>query len=513
MAYGMLTSFALGAAQGLGGAIINKLSKDQDAEIKAKADAEREARIEEAAIRSEGRAATREQSIYERNQADKTLETGAQHQWTVDTEKRAAAEKLIEEERKQTWEKDPTNPSYQSTMQQINASKESVKASESALKNADLTRQKTQLEIDKEKGLADLTQRINSEPDETKRDTLIQQAKVISGKFNDKADQIKTTEIDTGRVDDNGKPIMKKILVRVEDNGQWNVLPVEERLKMAQPYDKEQADIVARDITNRQIGARTDNWVLDRGKNNASEWDKAFTENQSKLLTTKQGDTVSFDDKKGGMLSLNKGIVSEQPAENPLDASKTQVSKTTDKAIEQTVKTATANPLLKFTNDPVKQGQFDTINGVILYSESSTKGANVGRPKATPDNPHPTADGSYQLTNIAMKDLGISPDLPNGEYSVASKEKAAPAFYKKAFNDTQGDASAYLAYRFAPTDIRQAVEKSKEKGGNWWDYTKSDFTKDNMPTVIRDAKRTMLQLSRENKPVPLEIQKIILANR
>lgn len=308
----MLTSFALGAAEGLGNAIVNKYSKDQDAEIKAKADAEREARIEEAQIRSEGRAATREQSIYERSQADKTLETGAQHQWTVDTEKRAAAEKLIEEQRKQAWEKDPTNPSYQSTMQQI-------KASEASVDNATLSREKTQLEIDKEKGLADLTKRINSEPDETKRDALIQQAKVISGKFNDKADQIKTTEIDTGRVDDNGNPIMKKILVRVEDNGQWNVLPVEERLKMAQPYDKEQADIVARDITNRQIGARTNNLLLDRNKNNADEWDKAFAENQSKLLTIKQGDTVSFDDKKGGMLSLSKGTISEQPVENPLD--------------------------------------------------------------------------------------------------------------------------------------------------------------------------------------------------
>lgn len=513
MAYGMLTSFALGAAEGLGNAIVNKYSKDQDAEIKAKADQEREARIEEAAIRSEGRASTREQFIYERNQADKTLETGAQHQWTVDTEKRASAEKIADELRKQAWEKDPTNPSYQSTMQQINASKESVKASESALDNAKLTREKTQLEIDKEKGLADLTKRINSEPDETKRDTLIQQAKVISVKFNDKADQIKTTEIDTGRVDENGKPVMKKILVRVEDNGNWNVLPVEERLKMAQPYDKEQADIVARDITNRQLGARVDNLLLDRDKNNADKWDKAFAENQSKLLTTKQGDTVSFKDNKGGMLSLNKGTISEQPVENPLDSSKTQVSKATDKAIEQTVKTATANPLIKFTDDPVKQGQFDTITGVLLYSESGLKGANVGRPKPTPDNPHPTADGSYQLTNIAMKDLGIKPDLPNGEYSVEAKEKAAPDFYKKAYTATQGDASAFLAYRFSPPDIKQAVEKAKKEGGNWWDYAKSDLTKANMPTVIRDAERTMMQLARENKRVPLEISKIILANK
>lgn len=308
----MLTSALLGAGTGLVKFGMDKVARSMEEEAKVKAETEREARIEEAAIRSEARASTREQSIYERNQADKTLETGAQHQWTVDTEKRASVEKLAEEQRKQAWEKDPTNPSYQSTMQQIEASK-------SSLSNADLSRQKTQLDINKEKDLADLTSRINAETDSTKRDELIQQAKVISVKFNDKADQIKTTEIDTGRVDENGKPVMKKILVRVEDNGNWNVLPVEERLKMAQPYDKEQATIVARDITNRQIGARVNNLLLGRDKNNSEEWDKAFAENQSKLLTTKQGDTVSFKDNKGGMLSLNKGTVTEQPIENPLD--------------------------------------------------------------------------------------------------------------------------------------------------------------------------------------------------
>jgi hypothetical protein len=321
MAYGMLTSFALGAAQGLGTAMINKYSKDQDAEIKLKADQEREARIEEAAIRSEGRASTREDLKYNKLRADTLADKETQYAQDYIVKGEDAQRRADEEQRKQAWEKDPTNPSYQSTMQQINASKESVKASESTLENAKLTREKTQLEIDKEKGLADLTSRINAETDSTKRDTLIQQAKVISGKFNDKADQIKTTEIDTGRVDENGKSITKKILVRVEDNGKWDVLPVEERLKMAQPYNKEQADIVARDITNRQLGgARVDNLLLGRDKNNAEQWDKRFTENQAKLLAVKQGDTVSFEgNKKGGMLSLNKGIVTEQPIENPLD--------------------------------------------------------------------------------------------------------------------------------------------------------------------------------------------------
>lgn len=503
MAYGMLTSFALGAAQGLGGAIVNKLSKDQDAEIKAKADAEREARIEEAAIRSEGRASTREQSIYERNQADKTLETGAQHQWTVDTEKRAAAEKLIEEQRKQTWEKDPTNPSYQSTMQQINASKESVKASESALKNAELTREKTQLEIDKEKGLADLNKRINSEPDETKRDDLIKQAKIIKEAYTDKADQIKTTEIDTGRVDDNGKPIMKKILVRVEDNGQWNVLPVEERLKMAQPYDKEQADIVARDITNRQIGARTDNWVLDRGKNNASEWDKAFTENQSKLLTTKQGDTVSFDDKKGGMLSLNKGIISEQPAENPLDASKVETGKVSK--TESLIKTA----------NPVEQKQLDSLFNVIKAGESGGKGVDAGTPKPTPDNPNPSASGTFQIIDANLKSHGIKPELPNGKYSAAQKDAFAPTFYKEVYEKTGGNQAAMVAAGFGQEDVYQAIAKAKAKGSNsWWDYLNpSGGVENNMPIIKNRIKQQQQYLIKNDIPVPVSISDFRLNNK
>ena len=77
MAYGMLTSFALGAAEGLGNAIVNKYSKDQDAEIKAKADAEREARIEEAAIRSENRAVTRDDLKYNKIRADTLADTSS----------------------------------------------------------------------------------------------------------------------------------------------------------------------------------------------------------------------------------------------------------------------------------------------------------------------------------------------------------------------------------------------------------------------------------------------------
>lgn len=108
MAYGMLTSFALGAAEGLGNAIVNKYSKDQDAEIKAKADAEREARIEEAAKRTEERKNVRSDYEYDRKSADETISKAEERQ-----------AKYEDDERKRREANDPKNLSAQKTEVEI----------------------------------------------------------------------------------------------------------------------------------------------------------------------------------------------------------------------------------------------------------------------------------------------------------------------------------------------------------------------------------------------------------
>lgn len=92
MAYGMLTSFALGAAEGLGTALVNKFSKDQEAELKAKADAEREARIEEATIRSEGRKNERSDYEFDRLQAQKTIDSATEREAKFEDERRKIRE-------------------------------------------------------------------------------------------------------------------------------------------------------------------------------------------------------------------------------------------------------------------------------------------------------------------------------------------------------------------------------------------------------------------------------------
>ena len=473
MAYGMLTSFALGAAQGLGSAIVNKYSKDQDAEIAAKAAADREARIEEAAIRSEGRASALADKNYNRlrtdNVNDREIKRGEEmvdQQFKINEEERKLTEARAYDNRTDTL-------AGQAKVAQINAAKASNEA------------QRLDLET-KRKILEAGVEWENSTTPQAKQ-AAEDKVKALTGKIEDGI-TLETSKDIIG-YDENGKAITSSTMMWVDKRHQ-TVTPVDTGktapLSDAQVKSETKANSAAASAKANAVGG-TDYKGYQEIK--PSAWYGGDSEEEIKKK--EEYNKVYTETLANGMLS----------------------SKTTDKAIEQTVKTAAANPLIKFKDDPVKQGQFDTINGVVLYSESGTKGANVGKPKPTVDNPHPTADGSYQITNIAMKDLGIPPDLPNGGYSTASKEKAAPKYYQKAYDDTQGDTSAYLAYRFAPTDIKQAVAKAKEKGGYWWEYAKSDFTKENMPTVIRDARRTMVQLGRENKPIPSEIQKLLLAHK
>ena len=473
MAYGMLTSFALGAAQGLGSAIVNKYSKDQDAEIAAKAAADREARIEEAAIRSEGRASALADKNYNRLRTDtvndreiKRGEEMVDQQFKINEEGRQLTEARAYDNRTDTL-------AGQAKVAQINAAKASNEA------------QRLDLET-KRKILEAGVEWENSTTPQAKQ-AAEDKVKALTGKIEDGI-TLETSKDIIG-YDENGKAITSSTMMWVDKRHQ-TVTPVDTGktapLSDAQVKSETKANSAAASAKANAVGG-TDYKGYQEIK--PSAWYGGDSEEEIKKK--EEYNKVYTETLANGMLS----------------------SKTTDKAIEQTVKTAAANPLIKFKDDPVKQGQFDTINGVVLYSESGTKGANVGKPKPTVDNPHPTADGSYQITNIAMKDLGIPPDLPNGGYSTASKEKAAPKYYQKAYDDTQGDTSAYLAYRFAPTDIKQAVAKAKEKGGYWWEYAKSDFTKENMPTVIRDARRTMVQLGRENKPIPSEIQKLLLAHK
>jgi hypothetical protein len=167
MAYGMLTSFALGAAQGLGTAMINKYSKDQDAEIKAKADQEREARIEEAAIRLEGRKNLRSDYEYDRKSADETITKGEERQAKYD-----------EEQRKQKMLNDETTLAGRKTLAEIETTQ-----SQGMLANANALEKETKAKQDQL--IYTLQNKLANSSDQAERTDLSIRLAQMSGKTGD----------------------------------------------------------------------------------------------------------------------------------------------------------------------------------------------------------------------------------------------------------------------------------------------------------------------------------------
>ena len=163
----MLTSFALGAAEGLGNAIVNKYSKDQDAEIKAKADAEREARIEEAAIRLEGRKNERSDYEFDRLQSQKTIDSATERESKFEDEKRKIREA-----------NDPTTLQGQKTLSEIEAAKNQGMLAKSNLAEKEIKGQQDELILDMQRQLV-------NETDPTKRSEIATKIGQISGKTGD----------------------------------------------------------------------------------------------------------------------------------------------------------------------------------------------------------------------------------------------------------------------------------------------------------------------------------------
>jgi len=108
MAYGMLTSALLGAGTGLVKFGMDKVARSMEEEAKVKAEAEREARIEEAAIRTESRKNLRSDYEYDRKAADETITKAEERQAKSD-----------EEQRKIREANDPKNLSAQKTEAEI----------------------------------------------------------------------------------------------------------------------------------------------------------------------------------------------------------------------------------------------------------------------------------------------------------------------------------------------------------------------------------------------------------
>jgi hypothetical protein len=167
MAYGMLTSALLGAGTGLVKFGMDKVARSMEEEAKVKAEAEREARIEEAAIRTESRKNERSDFEYDRKAADETITKAEERQAKAD-----------EEVRKQRMLNDPYTLQGQKTVAEIETTQ-----SQGMLANANTLEKERKGKQDEL--ILDMQRQLVNETDPTKRSEIATKIGQMSGKTGD----------------------------------------------------------------------------------------------------------------------------------------------------------------------------------------------------------------------------------------------------------------------------------------------------------------------------------------
>lgn len=436
MAYGMLTSALLGAGTGLVKFGMDKVARSMEEEAKLKAEMEREARIEEATKRSEERAMSREQSIYERNQADKTLETGANRQFEIDKINLQERSRKEDEESKRAYENDPNTLAGQAKIAQLNAAKTTNDS------------QRLELEI-KSEVLKEGSKWENAKTDEERR-AAENRIKALTGKVGDTVELKTSTDIID--YDKNGKAITKTTMNWVDTRNR-TVTPVE-GVSTAPLTDKklrEEANAKANAVGGTNYKGYQDIKTSTLGIGDDSEEEIRKKEEFNKVYT----ETLANGGKAPtGMLGA-KTSTSTSPA--PFKA-----------------------------DDPARQKEYDIIFGnVVRQHESGNKGVNA-------QNPTSSAGGTWQLTDPTAEFYKAKKDA-NGKISNAEKDRVAPEFYKDVYRNTNGDPAAMIASGFAPNDVKSAMKDAVKKGTKWWQETDSITPKDMEESYIR-ARESVVKL-------------------
>lgn len=437
MAYGMLTSALLGAGTGLVKFGMDKVARSMEEEAKLKAEMEREARIEEATKRSEERAMSREQSIYERNQADKTLETGANRQFEIDKINLQEKLRKTDEEDKRAYENDPNTLAGQAKIAQINAAK--------------TTNDSQRLELEtKSEVLKAGSEWENAKTDEERR-AAENRIKALTGKVGDTVEFKTSTDI-IG-YDKNDKPITKTTMNWVDTRNR-TVTPVEgtSTAPLTDKKLREEANAKANAVGGTNYKGYQDiktGWIYDTDAEKEEyrkkeEFNKVYTE------TLANGGKAPT-----GMLGA-KTSTSTSPA--PFKA-----------------------------DDPARQKEYDIIfGGVVKQHESGNKGVNA-------QNPTSSAGGTWQLIDETAAGYGAKKD-DKGKVSKAEKDKVAPEFYKDVYKSTNGDPAAMIAAGFGQNDVKQAVKDATKNGTSWWQEIDSDGVKKNMDEVYIRARESVAKL-------------------
>jgi hypothetical protein len=287
MAYGMLTSALLGAGTGLVKFGMDKVARSMEEEAKVKAEAEREARIEEAAIRSENRAATREDTKYNKLRADTLADKETQYaqDYIVKGEdaQRHQDEKIADELRAQKWAVNPDNPEYkakdlamQASKQSIEASKQSIEASKSTVENQNIARQVANLELSNKQEISNLRDQLKTETDKTQQDKIYNRLLILEGKSTKPSFET----IDVPMYDEKGEQIKDENTGVLKYRKQLiSINPVTQEIKKigeesAARYNLEDAKAIATAEANDKFGKRNTTFFdTDGDKDNSKAYD------------------------------------------------------------------------------------------------------------------------------------------------------------------------------------------------------------------------------------------------
>ena len=425
-------------------AAASQAQQAQQAVDAAKAAADRESRIEEASIRSEGRAATLADKNYNRlrtdNVNDREIKRGEE---MVDQQF-----KINEEERKLTearaYENDPTTLTGQAKVASINASKASNES-----QRLELETKRKILEAGVEWEKATTPQAKQAAEDKVK---------ALTGKIEDGI-TLETSKDIIG-YDENGKAITSSTMMWVDKRHQ-TVTPVDTGetapLSDAQVKSETKANSAAASAKANAVGGTNytgyqdikTGWVYDTDAEKEEfrrkeEYNKVYTE------TLANGGKAPT-----GMLGA---------------------------------KTSTPTSPAPFkADDPARQKEYDIIfGGVVKQHESGNKGVNANNPKST-------AGGTYQLLDDTAIGYGAKPNA-DGTVSNAEKDRVAPKFYADVYKSTNGDPSAMIAAGFGQSDVKSAVKDAAKKGSKWWQEIDSEGVKNNMGEVYIRARESVARL-------------------
>jgi hypothetical protein len=460
---GMLTNALIGAAGGIGKAVVDKTGRMLEEEQRAKIEEEKAKRIEEAAIRSEGRAITREDLKYNKIRADTLADRESQYaqDYIVKSEdsQRRVDEDIAKENRAQKRENDPTTIDYKVKAQQLESAQQSVNASKSTIENQDIARQVANLELANKQEISNLRTQLKTEADKTQQDKIYNRLLILEGKstkpsfetidvpiYDDKGEHVKD--------ENTGVPKFRKQLISIN--------PVSQEIKKigedsAARYTLEDAKAIATAEANDKFKKRNTTFFDTEGdKDNSKEYDD--------FVKARTSVWVSQEKAKDGMLN----------------------SKGADKATAtDKVSTTTEAPFK--ADDPARQKEYDIIfNKVVKPHESGNDGVNA-------KNPESSAGGTWQLVDETAIQFGAKRGA-DGKVSNAEKDRVAPKYYAYVYKITDGDPAAMLAANFGQEAVSNSIGRAESKGTKWWDELKNPKLIQNMPQVYVRAKESIAEL-------------------